>query len=249
MKAIILAAGRGSRMQGYTDERPKCLVELRGKPLLHWQLDALRSAGIDDIALVTGYRRELLAIPGITEFHNPRWAETNMVSSLACADDWLKASPCIVSYSDIFYTGDTVRSLMAAPEATGLAISYDPRWLDHWQARFADPLEDAETFRLAEDGSRVVEIGKKPTSISEVEGQYMGLLRFTPAGWQSMQSLRQALTAGERDRMHMTGTLQRLIERGIPVTAIPCRGEWGEIDSPSDLHIYDADRNGSPAAK
>ena len=246
MKAIILAAGRGSRMQGLTDERPKCLVELRGKPLLHWQLDALRSAGIDDIALVTGYRRELLAMPGITEFHNPRWAETNMVSSLACANDWLKASPSIVSYSDIFYTGDTVRSLIATPQEAGLAISYDPRWLDHWQARFADPLVDAETFRLAADGRHVAEIGGKPKTLAEIEGQYMGLLRFTPAGWLAMKALHQSLPAVERDRMHMTGALQMLIAADNCVMAIPCQGEWGEIDSPDDLYTYDSSTHRIP---
>ena len=87
MKAIILAAGRGSRMKDLTDERPKCLVELRGKPLLEWQLEALREAGINEIAIVTGYKRELLVNRGLTEFHNPRWAETQMVSSLACAEE------------------------------------------------------------------------------------------------------------------------------------------------------------------
>lgn len=79
MKAIILAAGRGSRMKGLTDQKPKCLVELRGKTLLEWQLKALREAGVSEIAVVTGYRRELLAAYGLTEFHNPRWAETNML--------------------------------------------------------------------------------------------------------------------------------------------------------------------------
>ena len=103
MRAIILAAGRGSRMKSLTDERPKCLVELRGKPLLEWQLWALRDAGINEIAIVTGYKRELLAERGLVEFFNPRWAETNMVSSLACAEAWLVADTCIVSYADIFY--------------------------------------------------------------------------------------------------------------------------------------------------
>lgn len=237
MKAIILAAGRGSRMRNLTEESPKCLVELHGRPLLHWQLAALRAAGIDEIALVTGYRSELLSLPGIRTFHNPRWAETNMVSSLACAEDWLLEAPCIVSYSDIFYTAETVGALIAAPEAA-LSISHDPKWLAHWQARFANPLDDAETFRLAVDGQQVIEIGGKPKSVLEVEGQYMGLLRFTPAGWQAMQAIREAMPADQRDRMHMTGTLQGLIDAGVKVTTVPCHGEWGEIDSPDDLRIY-----------
>ena len=61
MRGIILAAGRGSRMKHLTSERPKCMVKLQGKPLIEWQLEALRAAGIDDIAIVTGYRHELLS--------------------------------------------------------------------------------------------------------------------------------------------------------------------------------------------
>jgi choline kinase len=236
MKAIILAAGRGSRMKNLTDERPKCLVELRGKPLLDWQLEALRAAGITEIAIVTGYKRELLANRGLIEFHNPRWSQTNMVSSLACAQDWLQAGPCIVSYSDIFYSPAAVQSLMTC--AASLAVTYDPNWLELWTQRFGDPLLDAETFRLTPEHT-LTEIGNKPKSVDEVQGQYMGLLRFTPEGWAEVQRIRSELSPEQRDKMHMTGTLQKVIEAGrVPIAAVPYNGEWGEVDSAEDLANY-----------
>lgn len=233
MKAIILAAGRGSRMKNLTNDRPKCLVEVRGKALIDWQLDALRNAGISQIAVVTGYKREKLIDRGLVEFHNPRWNDTNMVSSLECAHTWLREHPCIVSYSDIYYESVAVRLLVTS--TANLAITYDPNWLDLWKRRFLDPLQDAETFRLAADGT-LLEIGKKPGSAGEVEGQYMGLLKFTPTGWAEVQRLRAKLSAEKRDQMHMTETLQMIIESGqIPVAAIRYEGEWGEIDSQDDL--------------
>lgn len=236
MRAIILAAGRGSRMKDLTDERPKCFVELRGRALLDWQLDALRKAAVIDIAVVTGYRRELLAGRGLTEFHNPRWAETNMVSSLACADAWLSAGPCIVSYSDIFYGSSAVKALMAS--GANLAVTYDPHWRAVWEKRFGDPLVDAETFRLNPDGT-LAEIGNKPKSVEEIQGQYMGLLRFTPAGWAEVQRVRSELTDAARDRIHMTGTLQKVLDAGrMPVGALPTEGPWGEVDSIEDLEAY-----------
>jgi choline kinase len=236
MKAIILAAGRGSRMKNLTEERPKCLVELRGKTLLDWQLEALRSAGIEEIAIVTGYKRELLASRGLVEFHNPRWAETNMVSSLACAKAWLQAEPCIVSYSDIFYSLNAVQSLMACTSA--LAVTYDPNWLELWTQRFGDPLLDAETFRLTPDHT-LAEIGNKPKSVEEVQGQYMGLLRFTPEGWEEVVRIRSNITTEQCDKMHMTGTLQKVIEAShLSITAVPYEGDWGEIDSAKDLESY-----------
>jgi choline kinase len=236
MKAIILAAGRGSRMKNLTEERPKCLVELRGIALLDRQLEALRAAGITDIGIVTGYKRELLANRGLVEFHNPRWAETNMVSSLACAQDWLKVEPCIVSYSDIFYDASAVRSLMNIDEK--LAITFDPNWRKLWTQRFGDPLLDSETFRLNDQGA-VAEIGNKPKSLDEVQGQYMGLLRLTPEAWAEFVAIQSTLTTDQRDRIHMTGTLQKVIEAGrMKVAAIAYTSEWGEVDSAEDLASY-----------
>lgn len=236
MKAIILAAGRGSRMKNLTDDRPKCLVELRGKSLLDWQLDSLRSAGINEIAIVTGYQREQLANRGLVEFHNSRWSETNMVTSLTCALEWLQAEPCIVSYSDIFYSPEAVKSLMTC--SASLAVTYDPNWLKLWTQRFGDPLLDAETFRLT-DEYNLKEIGNKPKSINEVEGQYMGLLRFSPQGWSEVIRIRSGFAREHCDKMHMTGTLQKVIEAGrVTIAAVPYTGEWGEVDSEADLASY-----------
>lgn len=236
MKAIILAAGRGSRMKNLTDEQPKCLVELRGRSLLDWQMQALRDAGISEIAIVTGYRRELLAGRALVEFHNQRWAETNMVSSLACATEWLAVEPCIVSYSDIFYDASAIIALINSNAK--LAVTYDANWLALWEKRFGDPLLDAETFRLKPNGT-LAEIGRKPNTVDEVEGQYMGLLRFTPEGWSEVSRIRRKLSSVECDRMHMTGTLQKVIdENRITITALPYSGEWGEVDNSDDLEVY-----------
>jgi len=237
MRAIILAAGRGSRMQSLTDDKPKCLVELHDKSLLDWQLEALRSAGITDIAVVTGYKREMIADRGLVEFYNERWAETQMVTSLATADEWLTSEPCIVSYSDIFYKSKAVTSLMAAD--ANLAVTYDPNWLELWESRFGDPLVDAESFRITSDGS-LTEIGNKPLSVAEVQGQYMGLLRITPSAWNEILHIRTKMSLLECDNMHMTGTLQKIIEENrMEIAAIPYVGEWGEVDSGEDLYLYE----------
>ncbi|MBM3846637.1 MAG: phosphocholine cytidylyltransferase family protein, partial [Verrucomicrobia bacterium] len=145
MRALILAAGRGSRMRSLTAHKPKCLVELAGRPLLEWQFAALRTAGVTEVAVVRGYRAESLAGPGYTLLENPRWAQTNMVSSLLCADAWLRDGECVVSYSDIVYHPNVVQTLTGSRE--GLSLTYDRLWRTLWGERFEDPLADAETFR------------------------------------------------------------------------------------------------------
>ncbi len=236
MKAIILAAGRGSRMKKLTASKPKCLIKLRGKPLIEWQLAAVRKAGITQIAIVTGYKKELLAGYNLVEFYNSRWFETNMVASLACAEKWLKAGPCIISYSDIFYEESAVLSLMNC--SASLAVTYDVNWFISWQKRFGDPLIDAETF-LMNSSNEIIEIGNKPNSIAEINGQYMGLLRITPRGWQQIVDILSKLPKEVKNKIDMTSTLQKVIQYAkTPVLGIPYESEWGEIDSQLDLEQY-----------
>ena len=237
MRAVVLAAGRGSRLGVLTQDQPKCFTPFRGRPLIHWQLEALSQAGVSEIGVARGYLAEFWdrqALPVARYFTNPRWRETNMVASLACAAQWLEQGPCLVSYSDIFYTADSVRRLQDA--AGDIVITYDPNWLELWRQRFADPLVDAETFRI-DPGGRLLEIGAKPKSLAEVQGQYMGLLKFTPAGWARVEAFRASLPAEQADRLDMTGTLARLLAGGVEIRTVAIAERWYEIDQASDLAV------------
>jgi L-glutamine-phosphate cytidylyltransferase len=236
MRALILAAGRGSRMGSLGDDRPKCLVELDGRPLLDRQIAALRRGGADEIGIVRGYRADMLNFPGLRYFDNARWAQTNMVMSLATAAAWLREGPVIVSYADIFYRGELVRGL--AGTAGDLVISFDRDWRRLWTRRFADPLADAETFRIDARGT-LLEIGGKTANIEDIEGQYMGLLKFTPSAWSAIEALLAGLDAPARDRLDMTGLLRRLLNEGtVSIRTFGTAGQWGEIDNPGDVDLY-----------
>jgi choline kinase len=236
MRGLILAAGRGSRMGTVGDNRPKCLVELDGRPLLGRQIAALRRGGVDEIGIVRGYRSDMLSFPGLTYFDNERWAETNMVMSLAAAALWLHAGPVIVSYADIFYRADVIQGLVNAPGA--LVISYDRDWQRLWTRRFSDPLSDAETFRVDASG-QLQEIGGKTTWISDIEGQYMGLLKFTPSSWKAIEEILASLDPPVRDKLDMTGLLRRLIAaKTIAIATFGTNSQWGEIDNPGDVELY-----------
>lgn len=236
MRAVILAAGRGSRIRHLGDDRPKCLVELEGKPLLERQIAALRRGGVDEIGVVRGYRAEMINFPGLCYFANEQWAETNMVMSLAAAAPWLRAGPVIVSYADIFYRRELVRGLATTPGE--LVISYDRGWRRLWTRRFADPLVDAETFRINAAG-QLLEIGGKTNRIEDIEGQYMGLLKFTPPAWSAVEALLSTLDARIRDRLDVTGLLRRLlIGKKLLIGTFGTDGQWGEIDNPEDVALY-----------
>lgn len=231
MNGIILAAGRGSRLGRLTDDRPKCLLTVAGSTLLDWQIAAQRACAITNIAVVTGYGAKHIAVDGIVRFENPDWSRTNMVRSLARADSWLSTVPCVVSYADIIYPSSAVSSLVHSTD--DLAITYDPNWLALWRARFDDPLSDAETFKRTPDGF-LSEIGNKPTTVADVEGQYMGLLKFTPAGWNAATAYLDELEPTAVDRLDMTSLLRALLDRGVRIRALPITEPWFEVDTERD---------------
>ena len=133
---------------------------------------------------------------------------------------------------------DAEHVALAGAAQDDLAITFDPNWRALWERRFGDPLADAETFRLDAD-HHLLEIGGRASSMEEIEGQYMGLLRFGPRGWAEVKRIRAGLPGEVCDRMHMTGTLQRVIdERQILIKAFPYLGEWGEVDCEEDLAAY-----------
>jgi L-glutamine-phosphate cytidylyltransferase len=236
MHAVILAAGRGSRLGPHTEDRPKCLVDLAGKPLLRRQVAALRGGGVPSIGIVRGYLANKIDIQDATYFENPRWAETNMVMSLVAAADWLRSDSVVISYADIFYGRDIVRDLAASPG--DLVVAYDRGWRSLWSRRFADPLSDAESFRTDAQGN-LIEIGRRTTRIEEIEGQYMGLLKFTPAAWRAAEAVLAAVDAKTQDAMDMTTLLRRLLDAGFPISTVGISGQWGEIDSSGDLELYE----------
>ncbi|MFU7709505.1 phosphocholine cytidylyltransferase family protein [Aeromonas veronii] len=235
MQAIILAAGRGSRLGAMTENQPKPLAKLAGKPLIEWQLTSLAAAGVDSVHVVCGYCSEALKGYGNSRIMNVNWASSNMVRSLMCADSVLSAAPTLVCYGDIVYRPGIIRTLMASDAP--LAISYDKEWWALWSARFEEPLLDAENFR--QHGGQLNAIGERAQAREEIEGQYMGLLKFTPEGWQRVSAVLAGLSAEQINKLDMTSLLRLLLSHGVPIATVAISGGWVEVDNPSDIVLYE----------
>ena len=243
MRAVVLAAGEGTRLRPLTEDRPKCLVELAGRPLLAWQLDALARAAVDDVTIVTGYRADQITA-GTRRVHNARYADTNMVASLMCARAAFDGSDdVVIAYGDIVYEPRLVDALRATRGGIGVLI--DRQWRQLWEARMEDPLADAETLRLDAEGY-LVELGRVPQRISDIEGQYVGLVLVRAARAAAWCARYDALAPDgdyegrDRDHMFMTAYLQLLIDEGVRVDAVGVDGGWLEVDTLGDLEAYDA---------
>lgn len=245
MRVVVLAAGEGTRLRPLTLDRPKCLVDLAGKPLLEHQLDALRASGLDDITLVVGYRGADLESYGCEMRVNERYAQTNMVETLMCAQDLLDGGDdVLVCYSDIVYTPDLITKAAAAVANPGLSTVVDLEWRRLWELRMEDPLHDAESLVLDPDGT-IVELGRQASDVGDIEGQYIGVTVVPAELAPRVVSTHQALDADgpydgkNRDNMYMTSFLQHLRDEVVALHAVTVDAGWLEVDSVADLETYE----------
>ena len=239
MRAVILAAGMGSRLMPLTADRPKCMVRLQGRALLHRQLDILQTYGIKKVLVVGGYRFEALDSLWAKKVRNDDYEQTNMVDSLWEAAAWFDGKEdLIVSYGDIVYNSSVLAALLASPHAFVTVV--DRAWRRYWAARMPDPLADAESLKLDTNG-RIVDLGRKPQSYEEIEGQYIGLSLIRASvqeavleAWRRMD--RAATYDGQPfEKMYMTTFLRYMGERVTPLYAAPIENGWIEVDRPEDL--------------
>lgn len=239
-QAVVLAAGRGSRMGAATANTPKCLTVLAGRPLLAWTLDALRGCGIDDVLVVGGWQHQELVAWSTHLVVNPLWAGTSMVRSLECADVWLRRADTLVVYGDGAYGTNALATTLRAPHAD-LLVPGDRWWSELWSLRFEDPLADAESWQS--DGRRLLSIGAPLRALDDADAQFMGVLRVTPTGWQSVCRWLRQCEADEGgaaiDRLDVTGLLARLLQAGVEVHCHDVQGGWVEIDSEHDREVIE----------
>lgn len=224
--AVVLAAGRGSRLGRHTRHLPKALVRVGGRSLLDWQLSALRAAGLSPIVVVGGYLGERLARERVELVHAPRWPSSGPLESLRAARPERFGDGFVLAYADCPHHPANLHALLGV--AGDVAVAGDRLWHRLWSERHGDPLVDAESYRGV-DG-RLLDIGRTPRSIDDVQAQFAGLVRFSAMGWTHASMVQ----GGIED---ITGLLGALLNAGIAIADVPIRGRWSEIDSAIDLQL------------
>jgi len=242
-RALILAAGQGTRLCPLTDDKPKCLVLLLGKSLLERQTHTLRKAGIDNIQVATGYRSDQIERLGFSISTNPYFAETNMVESLFCCLAFIREEgDLIIAYGDIVYQSNNLQALLDCDDEIALMI--DRKWKDLWSLRLENPLDDAETLKMDSAGY-ITELGRKPQNYDQIEGQYTGLIKIRSDKLAEFEKFYNQLDRSasydgkDFKNMYMTSFLQLLIDRGWKAKAVEVNNGWLEVDSLEDIRQYE----------
>ncbi len=242
--ALILAAGQGSRLRPYTDNKPKALVNLIGKPIIERQIDVLRKNGINNISIAAGYCADQFNYLGLPIIVNEDFASTNMVHTFfQSLEIMVGDQDLIVAYGDIVYESNNLKKVLDSNADISLMI--DMEWRKYWEARLDDPLMDVETLVLDAENN-ILEIGKKPHNYNEIHGQYTGLIKIRKNIIQALvdfyENLDQSILYDNQKfhEMYMTSLLQLLINQNWQVKGVIVKNGWLETDTVDDLKLYEA---------
>jgi choline kinase len=228
---ILLAAGRGSRLKSLTAELPKCLNTYHGKPLLRHILDtaAKFKEEIKKIVIISGYRSELLTKLGYEVLENKEWNSSGPFRSLTLAQKYLDSTACIVSYTDIVYGEEFLQSCLSSN--ANIFLPSNLNYKQSWSGREVEVLEDLESFVFS--GRELIEIGNRPKSFSEIQGQFAGIFKTSPEGWRSLFEVTKAV---DSQKMDMTSIFSLAIKNGVSIQCEQVLSRWKEFDLPSDFY-------------
>ncbi len=230
MKAVILAAGQGTRIRSVHGERPKCLIEVDNTTILDHQLEALSKAGINDVAIVVGYEKEQIInhvmsrkLSHVQRIHfivNPAFAITNNIYSLWLALEWVRSDSFVVLNADVIFDAEILD--IAVRSKAPISMIIDPLWRD-------------ETMKVIIRGDRVMQMSKQ-ISREQFSGTYTGITIFSKAiQARFFDKMRTLISTGPVNNFFNVA-VQELVDEGVYVGYTSTDGlAWAEIDDPTDL--------------
>lgn len=244
----MIGAGRGSRLGHLTDEVPKTMVPVVGRPMLDHILDALASGGFarSDVIFISGYREEVIraAYPDLQFVSNPDWENNNILLSLLCAREHLTEG-FVSTYADIVYRPQAIQDLVAS--SGDLAMVCDTDWRRRYTHRTQHPETDAEKVRAA-DGI-VQEISRRIAS-DVATGEFIGVMRASAAGaatfLDAFDQAKAQFAGGvfregrTFEKAYLIDLLAVMVEGGARMTEVPTPGGYMEIDTLQDHALAEA---------
>lgn len=235
---IILAAGRGSRMGTLTKNKPKSFVKInKKKKLIDNVIENFLNFDFKKVVIITGYQSyKFERFKKVQKIKNNDWQRTNIFGSLICADKLLSKYSCIISYADIFYEKEAIQQLINFKKKGIILLSYK-YWKNYWKQRFINPLDDLETFKISKD-NRLLQIGDKPETYKDIQGQYMGIFKIDPETWKKIKKklINQNKEINTKD---ITSIFNLILKRKIcNIYSEDYYKKWFEIDNIKDYKIF-----------
>ena len=239
-KALIIAAGLGSRLKKHTENLPKCMLDFGGKTLLQRQLDSYKKCGIKDISLIRGYKKEKINYKGIKYFENKDYKDNNILNSIFYAEKAINGN-IIISYSDILFDSSVVQRTLDSDHDISVTVDID--WRGYYVGRKDHPISEAENV-IFNSNNEVQKIGKINTGSEEVHGEFIGMIKLSNRGTEIFKEHFHRLKkiywnkpfqrAKTFQKAYLTDFIQELVDIGIKVHCVIIESGWKEIDTVED---------------
>ena len=226
-KAMLLAAGRGTRMGELTEELPKPMLPLNGRPMIEHIVRRLQEAGLREILIVVGYRRELIEDHFRAGFPGVYFAVQEVVEGTASAvrlgRDFVGHDPFLLTFGDIICDASNYSGIAAELERDGAAAAIGVKYAE-------DPWQGAAVYADA-DGAVGKMIEKPTRGTSSTHWNSAGLYAFRPDIFEEIARAPKSA----RGEYEITTAIEQLIERGRTVRMFEMTGAWRDVGRPEDL--------------
>ena len=239
-KALIIAAGLGSRLKKHTENLPKCMLDFGGKTLLQRQLDVYKKSGIKDISLIRGYKKNKINYKGLKYFENTDHKNNNILNSIFYAEEFINGN-IIISYSDILFEPIVVKRALESDHDISVVVDID--WRGYYVGRKDHPISEAENV-IFNSNNEVQKIGKINTGNEEVHGEFIGMIKLSDRGTEIFKEHFHRLKriywnkpfqrAKIFQKAYLTDFIQELVDIGIKVHCVIIESGWKEIDTVED---------------
>jgi L-glutamine-phosphate cytidylyltransferase len=239
-KALIVAAGLGSRLKNHTVNLPKCMLDFGGKTLLQRQLDAYKNCDINNISLIKGYKKDKIKYKGIKYFENTDYKNNNILNSIFYAEKVINGN-IIISYSDILFDSSVVQRTIESDHDISVVVDID--WRGYYVGRKDHPLSEAENV-IFNSNNEVKKIGKINTGKQEVHGEFIGMIKLSNRGTEIFKEQFHRLKKiywnkpFQRSKIfqkaYLTDFIQELVDIGVKVHCVIIESGWKEIDTVED---------------
>jgi phosphoenolpyruvate phosphomutase len=253
VRAIILAAGFEPGLLPLIEDRPKALLDIKGKSILERQIETLNACNIKDIAVVRGYQKDKFALPNIRYYDNEYYEKNSELASLFCAESELQGR-CLVLYGDILFDRSILEKLLQSDKDISLVV--DRAWYDQRPpsspgdappkpdlVQLRDPPEQGYRFLPSAADTTVVKIGQQRPP-EDPHGEFIGMAMFSPAGTELLRQAYQRVVSGRQEgpfheapsleQASLTDILQELIDHHQAVHAVDIYKGWMEVDTFED---------------
>lgn len=240
MKAIIVAAGYGSRLGNLSKKVPKGLLQINGKSILQRQIELFYKKNIDELIIITGAHKDF-GLKNIVYINDKDYHNHDVLGSLMAAKEVFNGK-VLTSYSDIIFEEKILEQILNFQGDIGIPLDLD--WEKSYEGRTQHPKSEADNVLLKE--GRILKIKKNITTKNEDEiiGEFLGPVIFSEYGSKLFVDIYQKLEKSHQGKFHdsqslkkayLTDMIQELIENNIKITPIIINGNWCEIDTHQDL--------------